>query len=157
MELLEDPMYLALPREHPLARPQARCAWRSCSEEAWVQTSRASACARHVRALPATPRASSRACRSRATTTRPCRASSAAGVGVALIPELALSVVREDIVIRALSPAPPAREVIAAVPPGRRLAPAAPAMLGILEAASRRWAKERTSGSGRQPRSASQS
>ena len=31
----------------------------------------------------------------------------AAGVGVALIPELALSVVREDIVIRALSPSPP--------------------------------------------------
>ena len=29
----------------------------------------------------------------------------AAGVGVALIPELALSVVREDVVIRALSPA----------------------------------------------------
>ena len=31
----------------------------------------------------------------------------AAGVGVALIPELALSVLREGIVIRALSPRPP--------------------------------------------------
>ena len=60
----------------------------------------------------------------------------AAGVGVALIPELALSVVREDIAIRALSPAPPVREVIAAAPAGARLVPAAPAMLGILEQAS---------------------
>jgi len=31
----------------------------------------------------------------------------AAGVGVALIPQLALSAVRENIVIRTLSPAPP--------------------------------------------------
>ena len=61
----------------------------------------------------------------------------AAGVGVALIPELALSVVREDIVIRALSPAPPIRQVIAATPAGARLVPAAPAMLGILEQAAR--------------------
>ena len=60
----------------------------------------------------------------------------AAGVGVALIPELALSVVREDITIRSLSPAPPGRGVIAAAPAGARLVPAAPAMLGILEQAA---------------------
>jgi hypothetical protein len=59
-------------------------------------------------------------------------------VGVALIPELALSVVREDIVIRALSPAPPVRQVIAAMPAGARLVPAAPVMLGVLEQASER-------------------
>ena len=50
--------------------------------------------------------------------------------------------VREDIVIRALAPAPPVREVIAAAPAGARLVPAAPAMLGILEEAARRYAKE---------------
>ncbi len=49
----------------------------------------------------------------------------AAGVGVALIPELALSVVREDVAIRALSPAPPVRQVIAALPAGARLVAAA--------------------------------
>jgi DNA-binding transcriptional LysR family regulator len=63
----------------------------------------------------------------------------AAGVGVALIPELALSVVRDDIVIRALSPAPPSREVIAAIPERARLVPAAPAMLAVLEQASRSY------------------
>ena len=67
----------------------------------------------------------------------------AAGVGVALIPELALSVVREDVAIRALSPAPPLRHVIAAAPEGARMVAAAPAMLGILEAAARRYEKQR--------------
>ncbi len=63
----------------------------------------------------------------------------AAGVGVALIPELALSVVREDVTIRALSPAPPVRQVIAAMPAGAGLVPAAPAMLGVLEQAATRY------------------
>jgi DNA-binding transcriptional LysR family regulator len=67
----------------------------------------------------------------------------AAGVGVALIPELALSVVREDIAIRTLAPAPPVRQVIAAAPASARLVPAAPAMLGILEAAARRYEQQR--------------
>jgi len=60
----------------------------------------------------------------------------AAGVGVALIPELALSGVREDIAIRSLSPGPPVREVLASVPSGALLAPAAPAMLDALQAAA---------------------
>jgi DNA-binding transcriptional LysR family regulator len=131
VQLLEDPMYLALPRDHPLAAKE-RLRLQNLGEEAWVQTSRSSPCARHV--------------------VRSCHAAGfepnvsfetddyqtvqglvAAGVGVALIPELALSVVREDVVIRALSPRPPVRQVIAAVPDGARLVPAAPAMLGILE------------------------
>ena len=57
----------------------------------------------------------------------------AAGVGVALIPELALSTIREGIIVRALSPEPPVRRVFAAAPAGARLVPAATAMLGILE------------------------
>ena len=127
VELLEDPMCLALPREHPLAA-KGRVRLEDLADEAWVQTSRESPCARHV--------------------VRCCHAASfdpnvsfesddyqtvqglvAAGVGVALIPELALSVVREDIVIRALSPRPPARQVIAAAPAGARLVAAGPAML----------------------------
>jgi DNA-binding transcriptional LysR family regulator len=64
----------------------------------------------------------------------------AAGVGVALIPELALNpAVREDIAIRALSPGPPVRQVVAATPAGSRLLPAAPAMLSELEDAAARY------------------
>src|ERR1700760_629369 len=128
--LLEDPMYLALPREHRLSK-KAKLRLAELSGESWVQTSSASPCARHV--------------------VRSCHAAGfepsvtfesddyqtvqglvAAGVGVALIPELALSVVREDIAIRALSPASPVRQVIAATPEGARLVPAAPAMLTML-------------------------
>jgi DNA-binding transcriptional LysR family regulator len=136
LELIEDPMYLALPRDHPLAG-RRRLRLEDLKDQSWVQTSLASPCARHV--------------------VRSCHAAGfepvvsfesddyqtvqglvAAGVGVALIPELALSVVREDIVIRALSPRPPARQVIAAVSDGARLVPAAQTMLGILEHAAAR-------------------
>ena len=43
----------------------------------------------------------------------------AAGVGVGLIPQLALSAVRDDIRIRALHPQSPVRKVFAATPPRR--------------------------------------
>jgi len=134
VELLEDPMYLALPRDHALAR-KAKLRLQDLHGEAWVQTSQASPCARHV--------------------VRRCHAAGfepnvafesddyqtvqglvAAGVGVALIPELALSVVREDIAIRTLSPSPPVRQVVAAAPVGAGLVPAAPAMLRILTRAA---------------------
>ena len=141
VELLEDPMYLALPREHPLAGKQSlRLA--DLGREAWIQTSSSSPCARHV--------------------VRCCHAAGfepsvtfesddyqtvhglvAAGVGVALIPELALSAAREDTVIRALSPRPPVRRVIAAAPAGARLVPAAPAMLGVLEETARQYEQRR--------------
>jgi DNA-binding transcriptional LysR family regulator len=131
VELLEDPMFLALPRRHRLAARE-RLRLEDLSGQAWVQTSQSSPCARHV--------------------VRRCHAAGfepnvafesddyqtvqglvAAGVGVALIPRMALSAVREDIAIRSLSPAPPVRSVIAAAPASARLVPAATAMLGILE------------------------
>jgi DNA-binding transcriptional LysR family regulator len=57
----------------------------------------------------------------------------AAGVGVALIPKLAVAAARDDIAIRALSPSSPVRHVIAATPEGSRLTPAAAAMTAILQ------------------------
>jgi len=140
-ELLEDPMYLALGRGHPLAgKPRLRLS--DLAGESWIQTSHESPCARHV--------------------VRRCHAAGfepsvsfesddyhtvqglvAAGVGVALIPQLALSAVRDDIVTRSLSPAPPLRRVIAATPAGARLVPGAPAMLGVLAATAERYEKQR--------------
>jgi DNA-binding transcriptional LysR family regulator len=128
--LLEDPMYLALPRDHRLAK-KAKLRLSELQGEAWVQTSSASSCARHVvrccHAAGFEPTVSFES-----DDYQTVQGLVASGVGVALIPELALSVVREDIVIRALSPAPPVRQVIAATPEGARLVPAAPAMLGVL-------------------------
>ena len=137
VELLEDPMYLALPGEHPLAGKE-KLRLEDLREEAWVQTSRSSPCARHVvrscHAAGFEPNVSFES-----DDYQTVQGLVAAGVGVALIPELALSVVREDIMIRTLSPAPPVRQVIAALPAGARLVPAAPVMLGILEQAATRY------------------
>ncbi len=134
VELLEDPMYLALPRDHALAK-KAKLRLQDLRKEAWVQTSQASPCARHVvrrcHAAGFEPNVSFES-----DDYQTVQGLVAAGVGVALIPELALSVVREDIAIRTLSPSPPVRQVIAAAPVGAGLVPAAPAMLRILTRAA---------------------
>jgi len=136
--LFEDPMFLALPADHPLAgRRTLRLA--DLRAEAWVQTSSSSPCARHV--------------------VRCCHAAGfepivsfesddyhtvqglvAAGVGVALIPKLAVASARDDIAIRALSPYSPVRNVIAATPEGSRLTPAAAAMSEIMGTVAERFA-----------------
>ena len=56
----------------------------------------------------------------------------AAGVGVCLIPDLALVAVRDDVVIRCLEGRAPVRHVLAATLAGGYLSPAAAAMLEIL-------------------------
>jgi DNA-binding transcriptional LysR family regulator len=128
MELFEDPMFLAVPADHALAQRRT-LRLENLRAEAWIQTSAASACARHV--------------------VRSCHAAGfvvsfesddyqtvqglvAAGVGVALIPKLALSESRDDIAIRALSPRNPVRDVIVATPAGTRLTAAATAMRQII-------------------------
>jgi DNA-binding transcriptional LysR family regulator len=137
VELLEDPMYLALRRQHALAKKRS-LRLEDLAEEAWIQTSSQSPCARHVvRCCHAAGFEPSVTFESDDYQT--VQGLVAAGVGVALIPELALSVVREDIVIRALAPAPPVRRVLAAIPAGARLVPGAPAMLGVLEEAARTY------------------
>ncbi len=137
VELLEDPLYLALPREHKLATKR-KLRLEDLRGEAWVQTSSASPCARHVvrscHAAGFEPRVSFES-----DDYQTVQGLVAAGVGVALIPELALTVVRQDIAIRALSPRPPARQVVAATPAGARLLPAAPAMLSALSEAAARY------------------
>jgi DNA-binding transcriptional LysR family regulator len=130
LPLFEDPMFLALPADHALSRRRT-LRLENLRAEAWIQTSASSPCAQHV--------------------VRSCHAAGfepivsfesddyqtvqglvAAGVGVALIPKLALSGARDDIAIRALSPHSPVREVIAATPEGTRLTAAAAAMRQIL-------------------------
>jgi DNA-binding transcriptional LysR family regulator len=137
IELLQDPLYLALAPEHALAG-KSGLRLQDLRGEAWVQTSRSSPCARHVvRSCHAAGFEPNVAFESDDYQT--VQGLVAAGVGVALIPELALSVVRDDIAIRSLSPSPPVRQVIAAAPTDARLSPATPAMLEILEQAAKRY------------------
>lgn len=56
----------------------------------------------------------------------------AAGMGVSFIPDLALAAVREDVVIRSLGPRAPVRHVVAATLAGSFVSPAKRAMLDVL-------------------------
>jgi DNA-binding transcriptional LysR family regulator len=133
--LLDDPLQLALPRDHQLAG-RKRLSLEDLSEESWVQTSSSSPCARHVvrscHAAGFEPRISFES-----DDYQTVQGLVAAGVGVALIPELALSTVRADILVRALHPQSPVRKVFAATPRAAAVTPAVATMLDVLRDASR--------------------
>ena len=129
-ELLEDPLHLALPTTHRLAR-RREVRLEDLREESWVQTSASSPCARHVvrscHAAGFEPRVSFES-----DDYQTVQGLVAAGVGVALIPQMALSAVRPDIRIRALDPSSPVRRVFAAVRRGAAVTPAVATMLDVL-------------------------
>ena len=128
--LLEDPLDVVLPADHPLAA-RTPLTLEDLREEEWVQTSARSPCSRHVvrSCLEAgfEPRVSFET-----DDYETVQGLVAAGVGVALIPRLALTRVRPGIVVRELTPASPWRRVIAATPAGAAAAPAARTMLQVL-------------------------
>ncbi|MBV9050550.1 MAG: LysR family transcriptional regulator [Solirubrobacterales bacterium] len=135
--LLEDPMHVVLPSNHRLVSKRA-LALSDLRDEEWVQTSAPSPCARHV--------------------VRSCLAAGfepnvtfesddyetvqglvAAGVGVALIPRLALTHVHSGIVVRSLAPSSPVRTVVAATMSEPGVAPAARTMIEVLTDVGHRY------------------
>jgi DNA-binding transcriptional LysR family regulator len=106
--LMDDPLHLALPRDHPLAQAdQVRMA--DLAGESWIE-GRDPVCAEPLRV----------AARAAGFEPKICFESAqwlgkqglvAAGVGVTLIPTLALANVREDIVLRSLGPDTPHRKI----------------------------------------------
>lgn len=136
--LLDDPMYIALPASHPLAG-RRRIRLTDFREEEWM--------------LGTTDR-----CPDARLFARACRTAGfepkltfqnddyaaiagfvAAGVGVAMIPDLATTSIRDDIVLRSLGPSGPVRRIVAATKAGGYRSPAAKAMLEILVEASASW------------------
>lgn len=141
-ELFDDPLHLALSRDHPLAG-RKRLELADLRGEPWVQTSAASPCARQV----------ARSCHAagfepnvsfESDDYQTVQGLVAAGVGVAMIPELALSTVRDDITVRALHPASPVRRVFAATPRAAAATPALATMLGVLREAAAAQADDAT-------------
>lgn len=135
--LLEDPMHVALPAAHPLVDKRA-LTLADLRDEDWVQTSASSPCARHV----------VRSCLGAGFEPRVTFESDdyetvqglvAAGVGVALIPRLALTRLRPEIVVRELAPRSPERKVVAATTAGAGVAPAARTMIRVLSDVARRY------------------
>src|ERR687887_394939 len=127
--LLEDPMYLTLPRDHPLAH-RRRVRLEDLAGEAWVARAADCECNRLL----------SRACAMAGYPPRiafetddytAMQGFVAAGVGVSLIAELGLRTIRDDILVRDLGRETPVRNIYAAVSGGYRT-PAANAMLEVL-------------------------
>lgn len=133
--LLHDPMHVALPADHPLvAQPELSLA--DLRDQQWVQTSAQSPCARHVvRSCVAAGFEPYVAFESDDYDT--VQGLVAAGVGVALIPRLALTRVHAGIVVRALAPQSPTRRVTVATMSGPGVAPAAASMIGLLRDVAR--------------------
>jgi DNA-binding transcriptional LysR family regulator len=129
LDLVEDEMLVALPAGHPLARrPKLRL--RDLWDETWIESAGGgaadppllTACA----ALGFEPRI-----RFAAEQWLAKQGLVAAGVGVTLIPGLAVATVRDDIVLRSLGPDAPRRRVVAVLPAGYR-APAVEPFVEIL-------------------------
>jgi DNA-binding transcriptional LysR family regulator len=141
LHLFDDPMYVAMPPEHPLSG-EGGLGLARFADEQWML-------------------ATTKTCPDSRLFLRACHAAGfepqiafqnddypailgfvAAGVGVALIPDMVCRGIREDVVVRELDPAPPARPIMAALPAGYR-SPAAAAMLGVLREISDEWVAER--------------
>jgi DNA-binding transcriptional LysR family regulator len=141
VHLLDDPMYLALPPDHPLARKRS-LRLEDLSTDAWVQGDCNGSCgAMHIAACEAAgfePRVAFET-----DDYNVVQGLVAAGVAVSLIAELALANVRDDIVIRSLGRAAPIRHVHAATLASGYRAPATEAMLEVLEHASAEYARRR--------------
>jgi DNA-binding transcriptional LysR family regulator len=137
VHLFEDPMYVAMPTTHRLSNARS-LTLSDFAAEPWML-------------------ATTQACPDARLFLRSCHAAGfepqiafqnddysailgfvAAGVGVALIPDMVSRGAREDVAIRELTPAPPARPILAVLPVGYR-SPAASAMVAVLDEVGEEW------------------
>ena len=137
VHLLDDPMYIALPRDHRLAR-RRRLDLADLAGEAWVQGDVHGTCGKmHIAACEAAgfePRVGFQS-----DDYNVVQGLVAAGVAISLMPEMALSNLRDDIVIRSLGAGAPIRHVSAAVLAGSYRSPAVDAMLDTLRDAAEQY------------------
>jgi DNA-binding transcriptional LysR family regulator len=137
VRLLEDPIRVALPAEHPLAA-KSQLVLTDLRDEPWVQTSASSPYARHV---------VSTCLRAGFEPTVAFESDDfdtvqglvAAGVGVALIPRLALNRVHPAVAVRELRDGGPIRQVTVATVAGGGIAPAAGSMIQMLGDVAKRF------------------
>lgn len=131
VDLVEDPMYLMLPADHPLAA-RSKLRLTELSEEDWILGSTAR-CPDSI--------ILDRACQSAGFEPKIAFHSDdylavqgfvAGGFGVAFIPDLALVAVRDDVVVIPIHGTVPTRRIQAAMLAGSWASPARQAMLSIL-------------------------
>jgi DNA-binding transcriptional LysR family regulator len=141
--LLDDPMYAALPADHPLShRRKVRLA--DLAGESWILGSTTTTCP--------DARIAMRACTLAGFDPdivfnnddyNAIQGFVAAGVGISLIPDLACINVRDDVVIRSLGASPPVRRICAVTAADSWCSPAREAMLNVLVEVGREWGAER--------------
>jgi DNA-binding transcriptional LysR family regulator len=131
VDLVDDELLVALAAAHPLARkPKLRL--RDLRDDTWIESVTAGrTLLRAALAQGFEPRV-----RFGAEGWLSKQGLVAAGVGVTLIPALAIATVRDDIVLRSLSPDPPRRRIVAALPAGYRAPAVAPFVDLLREAAA---------------------
>ncbi|HEY6760207.1 MAG TPA: LysR family transcriptional regulator [Baekduia sp.] len=141
--LVDDPMYIMLPRDHPMAR-RAKLRLTDLVDEQWMIGTAGT-------------------CPDTSIFLRACAAAGfepniafnlddynaiqgfvAAGMGVSFIPDLALVNVREDIVIRSFGPRPPVRRIVALTLADSFRSPAKQAMLDVLVEVAAEFGERRT-------------
>ena len=139
--LLEDRLWVALPKGHPLAKRKA-VAIEELADEHWLRGQCDSACRQMV----------TLACREAGFEPQVSYESDdyavmqgliAAKLGVTLLPDLALTALHPGVEVVAVKPKPPLRRVWAATLAEGSRSPAAEAMVEILAEAGRRFAAER--------------
>lgn len=137
VHLFDDPMYVAMPAGHPLVGAPS-LTLSQFAHEPWML-------------------ATTQTCPDARLFLRSCHAAGfeprivfqnddysailgfvAAGVGLALIPDMVSRGARDDVVIRTLHPSPPPRPILAVLPAGYR-SPAASAMLAVLDEVGEEW------------------
>ena len=142
LHLLDDPMYVALPQGHPLARKR-NLKLEELAAESWILGTTGS-------------------CPDASIFLRSCQLAGfepnvtfnsddyfaiqgfvAAGMGASFIPDLALISVRDDIVVRSLGARPPARVIWAATMRDSYRSPAKQAMLDVLAEVSAEFVANR--------------
>src|SRR5215218_6409333 len=136
--LVDDPMYLALPREHPLAR-KPRVRLEDFADETWIQETDAHSWCGGFHAACCEAAGFDPKVGFQSDDYNVVQGLIAAGVGISLVPGLALTNVREDIAIRSLGRRAPARRIAAATLSGRYRSPAVEAMLEILTEVAERF------------------
>ena len=141
VHLFDDPMYVALPVGHPSADATS-IDLRSLAAESWMLATTDSC---------PDSRLFLRACHAAGFEPRLAFQNDdygailgfvAAGVGLALIPDMVSRGARGDVAIRQLDPPPPARPIGVVLPAGYR-SPAASAMLSVLSEVSEEWVRDR--------------
>jgi DNA-binding transcriptional LysR family regulator len=133
IDLLEDPTYLAMPADHRYAR-KARTRLSDFSEESWIHSACKGTCG--AVALRALHNAGFEPTIVFETDDyNVAQGLVAAGMGVTLLPEMALRNLREDIVVRPLGTQVTHRRIMACLLQGAYRSPATDAMLGILHEA----------------------